>query len=137
MHVIESFKLPKQSRTYRGAVTIVEKNGCVSSGAFTILRENGRIKKETLLAFLHSKPLLAWSMKPNSGTSYPVIIDDDILNLPVPLLPEETQTEIQQKVIESFKLRKQSKQLLECAKRAVEMAIEQDEARLWSGWKIR
>lgn len=30
-------------------------------------------------------------------------------------------------VIESFNLRKQSKHLLECAKRAVEMAIEQDE----------
>ena len=58
-----------------------------------------------------------------------MIIDDDILNLPVPLLPEETQTEIQQKVIESFKLRKQSKHLLECAKRAVEMAIEQDESK--------
>ena len=116
-------------RTYRGAVTIVEKNGYVGSGAFTILRENGRIKKETLLVFLHSKPLLAWSLKPNSGTSYPVIIDDDILNLPVPLLPEETQTEIQQKVIESFKLRKQSKHLLECAKQAVEMAIEQNESK--------
>ena len=123
-------------RTYRGAVTIVEKNGYVGSGAFTILRENGRIKKETLLAFLHSKPLLAWSLKPNSGTSYPVIIDNDILNLPVPLLPEEIQIEIQQKVIESFKLRKQSKHLLECAKRAVEMAIEQDEQRAINWLKI-
>ena len=68
-----------------------------------------------------------------------MIIDDDILNLPVPLLPEETQTEIQQKVIESFKLRKQSKHLLECAKRAVEMAIEQDEqtAIIWLKNEIR
>ena len=31
------------------------------------------------------------------------------------------------KSLESFNLRKQSKHLLECAKRAVEMAIEQDE----------
>ena len=114
-------------RTYRGAITIVEKNGYVGSGAFTVLRENGRINKETLLAFLHSKPLLAWSLKPNTGTSYPVIIDDDILSLSIPLLCEETQTQIQQKVIESFDLRKQSKHLLECAKRAVEMAVEQDE----------
>lgn len=114
-------------RTYRGAIAIIEQNGFVGSGAFTVLRESGRINKETLLTFLHSKPLLAWSLKPNTGTSYPVIVDDDILNLPVPLLSEEKQNQIQQKVTESFNLRKQSKHLLECAKRAVEMAIEQDE----------
>ncbi|MCF6148909.1 MAG: hypothetical protein E3K37_09640 [Candidatus Kuenenia sp.] len=114
-------------RTYRGAITIVEENGYVGSGAFTVLRENGRINKETLFAFLHSKPLLAWSLKPNTGTSYPVIVDNDILNLPIPLLPESKQLEIQQKVNESSSLRKQSKLLLECAKRAVEIAIEQDE----------
>ena len=114
-------------RTYRGAMSIVEEDGYVGSGAFTVLRENGRINKETLLAFLHSKPLLDWSLKPNTGTSYPVIVDDDILNLPIPLFPEELQTEIQKKVTGSFDLRKQSKRLLESAKRAVEIAIEQDE----------
>ncbi len=114
-------------RTYRGAITIVDENGYVGSGAFCVLEENGQINKETLLAFLHSKPLLAWSLKPNTGTSYPVIVDDDILNLPIPILPKEKQDQIQQKVTESFNLRKQSKHLLECAKRAVEMAIEQDE----------
>ncbi len=45
----------------------------------------------------------------------------------IPILPEEKQTKIQQQVTESFNLRKQSKHLLECAKRAVEIAIEQDE----------
>jgi type I restriction enzyme, S subunit len=106
---------------------IVEESGYVGSGAFTVLREKRRINKETLLAFLHSKPLLAWSLKPNTGTSYPVIIDNDIFNLPIPLITESKQTEIQQKVTESFSLRKQSKYLLESAKRAVEIAIEQDE----------
>ena len=114
-------------RTYRGAIAIVRKNGYVGSGAFTVLKEDGRMNKETLLTFLHSKPLLAWSLKPNTGTSYPVIIDDDILSLPIPLLSKETQTKIQQKVIEAFDLRKQSRHLLECAKRAVEIAIEDDE----------
>ena len=45
----------------------------------------------------------------------------------IPILPKEKQARIQQKVTESFDLREQSKHLLECAKRAVEMAIEQDE----------
>lgn len=39
----------------------------------------------------------------------------------------DTQKEIAVKVQESFTLRKQSKQLLEYAKQAVEMAIEQGE----------
>ena len=114
-------------RTYRGAITIVEENGYVGSGAFCVLREHGRTYKETLLAFLHSKPLLAWSLKPNTGTSYPVIVDDDILNAPIPILPEEMQIQIKRNITESFSLRKQSRRLIECAKRAVEIAIEQDE----------
>ena len=80
-----------------------------------------------MLSFLHSKPLLDWSLKPNTGTSYPVISDEDILNLPIPCLSQAIQKEIQKKVTESFELRKKSKQLLENAKCAVEMAIEKDE----------
>ena len=45
--------------------------------------------------------------------------------LPIPEM--EVQRQIKDKIIESFNLRKQSKHLLECAKRAVEIAIEQDE----------
>lgn len=45
----------------------------------------------------------------------------------IPILPEGKQSQIQQKITESFSLRKQSKHLLECAKRAVEIAIEQNE----------
>lgn len=114
-------------RTYRGAMAIVDQDGLIGSGAFTVLRENGQINKETLLTFLRSKPLLVWSLKPNTGTSYPVILDEDILNLPIPLFSEETQLRVTQKITESFNLRKQSKRLLECAKRAVEIAIEHNE----------
>lgn len=45
--------------------------------------------------------------------------------LPIPEM--EVQSKIKHKIIESFNLRKQSKHLLECAKRAVEIAIETDE----------
>ncbi|MEN6375414.1 MAG: hypothetical protein ABFD75_11640 [Smithella sp.] len=51
----------------------------------------------------------------------------DIKTFPIPMLSKEIQIKIQQKVTESLDLRKKSKHLLECAKRAVEMAIEQDE----------
>ena len=119
-------------RTYRGAIAIVENDGYIGSGAFTALAESGSINKETLLVFLHSPPLLAWSLKPNTGTSYPVIVDDDLLNLPVPLLPEEIQSDIKQKINESYVLRKDSKNLLECAKQVVEIAIKQDERKALS-----
>ena len=52
---------------------------------------------------------------------------DQVKGTLIPILSKEKQTQIQQKVIESFNLRKQSKCLLEYAKRAVEMAIESDE----------
>ncbi len=52
---------------------------------------------------------------------------DQVKQTVIPILPNAKQIEIQQKVNESFNLRKQSKHLLESAKKAVEMAIEQDE----------
>ena len=114
-------------RTYRGAITIVQEDGYVGSGAFCVLRENGQINKETLLTCLRSKFFLTWSWKPNTGTSYPTLNDDDILDFPIPFLSKEKQTEIEQKVDESFNLRKRAKDLLEHAKCAVEIAIEQGE----------
>jgi type I restriction enzyme, S subunit len=52
---------------------------------------------------------------------------DQIEKTLIPILDGTKQEQIQQKVTESFNLRKQSKYLLECAKKAVEMAIEMDE----------
>ena len=52
---------------------------------------------------------------------------DQVKGTLIPILPESKQIEIQQKVTECFNLRKQSKHLLECAKLAVEIAIEKDE----------
>ncbi|MCR4553529.1 MAG: hypothetical protein K5752_01230 [Succinivibrionaceae bacterium] len=49
------------------------------------------------------------------------------MNLPIPLILDNIQTQIAQKVQESFKLRKQSKDLLEKTVKAVELAIEQGE----------
>lgn len=46
----------------------------------------------------------------------------------IPVLEDEKQRDIQQKITEAFDMRKQSKHLLECAKRAVEIAIEKDES---------
>ena len=52
---------------------------------------------------------------------------DQVKQTLIPILKDEIQSKIQQKINESFDLRKQSKHLLECAKQAVEMSIEKDE----------
>ncbi len=52
---------------------------------------------------------------------------DQVAKTIIPILHQEKQNEIQQKVLESFNGRKHAKHLLEHAKRAVEIAIEQNE----------
>ena len=52
---------------------------------------------------------------------------DQVAETIIPILPKKIQTEIEQKITESFNLRQRAKDLLENAKRAVEIAIEQDE----------
>lgn len=58
---------------------------------------------------------------------------DQVAATRIPLLSREKQVEIEQRRSESFQLRHRSKRLLESAKKAVEIAIEQDE-RTASNW---
>lgn len=64
---------------------------------------------------------------------------DQIKNALVPILPESIQKDISDKVADSFLKREQSKKLLDIAKHAVEMAIEQneDEARKWISQEVK
>ena len=61
------------------------------------------------------------------GTILTAISKDEFTRIILPKITKETQTKIQQKIEESFRLRQQSKHLLECAKKTVEIAIEKDE----------
>lgn len=116
-------------RPYRGAVAIIreEPKNYVGSGAFTVLEEKGNIKKEVLQVLLRTKPYQELIMKYNVGSSYPVVKDEDILNLPIPNIDKEIQQQIAEKIEESFRLKRESERLLELAKRAVEVAIEEGE----------
>ena len=82
---------------------------------------------ETLLVLLKSIVGQLQLKKGCSGTILAAINKDEFGKVILPIIVEEKQIQIQQKVVESFRLRKQSRQLLECAKRAVEIAVEQDE----------
>ncbi len=65
--------------------------------------------------------------KHKTQTAQPKISNKDIYDFVIPILSKEKQTQIQKKIIESFRLHQQSKRLLESAKKAVEIAIKQDE----------
>ena len=116
-------------RTYRGAVAIVKSLDYVGSGAFTVLHEklNSKINKETLYVYFKLKPILDLTLKYNTGSSYPTITDEDILNMPIPIFQQEIQNSVKNNIQQAQKIQAQSKQLLEIAKRGVEIAIEQDE----------
>lgn len=115
-------------RPYRGAVAIIdfEQEDLIGSGAFTVLQQKSSYMKETLQILFRTAVYKDWLLKWNVGSSYPVIKDEDILNLPIPILPESIQTKIASLIQQSFECKAQSKQLLEDAKRMVESEIEKN-----------
>ena len=119
-------------RPNRGAVAIIDfdDTDLIVSGAFTVLREKtgSTFSKETLKVLLRTWMYREWLLKFNIGTQYPVIRDDDILNLPIPCIDVKTQTKIAALVQQGYAHKMEGERLLEAAKRAVEIAIEQDEA---------
>ena len=113
-------------RPNRGAVSIIDKSipNLVVSGAFTVLEEKGKYKKEVLFVLLRTFYYKEWLLKFNVGTSYPVIKDEDVLTLPIPLLEKKIQQKIAGLIEESFNLRRESEKLLEEAKEMVEREID-------------
>ena len=98
-----------------------------SGGVLRLKNKTDKINNEYLTLVLNSK-LIREQVNRDVGGS--VILHwrpYQVKNTVIPILPEEIQSEIQKKVIESFNLRKLSKHLLECANRAVEIAIAENE----------
>ena len=98
-----------------------------SGGILRLKSKTDQINNEYLTLVLNS---ILTKEQVNRDVGGSVILHwrpDQVQRTVIPILLKEKQDQIQQKVTESFNLRKQSKHLLECAKRAVEMAIEQDE----------
>ena len=112
-------------RPYRGAVSIIDFDieNLIASGAFTVLHEKTTYKKEVLQILLRTQIYKDWLLKWNVGSSYPVIKDEDIMELPIPIIPQMVQSEIAEYVQKSMALRNEAKQLLENAKLQVENEI--------------
>ena len=98
-----------------------------SGGVLRLKSRTDKIDQECLTLALNS---MLTQEQANRDVGGSVILHwrpEQIAGVAVPILRKGIQTQIQKKVAESFNLRQESKRLLECAKRAVEIAIEQDE----------
>ena len=99
-----------------------------SGGILRLKTKSDEINNEYLTLILNS---ILTKEQINRDVGGSVILHwrpDQVKETAIPILPQEKQIRIQEKVSESFRLRKRAKHLLKCAKRAVEIAIEQDEA---------
>lgn len=110
------------------SVALIDKeyDQALCSTGFHVL-DSLALNSETLLVLLKSIVGQLQLEKGCSGTILTAINKDELTKIVLPEIREETQIKIQQKALEAFNLKRQSKRLLECAKRAVEIAIEQDE----------
>ena len=108
------------------ALITAEYDNALCSTGFHVVQSD-MLNSETLLVFLKSSVGQLQLKKGCSGTILTAINTAEFSKIAIPKIKGEKQTEIEQKVIESFNLRKHAKDLLEHAKRTVEIAIEQDE----------
>lgn len=116
------------------AIIPEEYDGALCSTGFYIA-EASAINPETLLVLFKSAPIQALMKKWCSGTILTAISKSSLEKIPLPKISTLDQQKIASNVQKSFSLRHQSEQLLDMAKRTVEMAIEGDEdtAMKWLG----
>jgi len=108
------------------AIVTEEYDNSLCSTGFYIISSN-KINSKTLLVLFKSEPMQNILKKSCSGTILTAINKTEFQNIPIPIIDKQTQEKIALLVSESFMLKKQSEQLLETAKRAVEIAIEEGE----------
>ncbi len=110
------------------SIALIEKkyNQSLCSTGFHVANSK-QFNSETLLVLLKSIVGQLQLKKGCNGTILTAINNEEFKKIILPKVDEAKQTQIQQKIAESLRLRQQSKRLLESAKKAVEIAIEQDE----------
>lgn len=101
----------------------------VGSSEFIVLRPKGEaISPEALMVFLRSAPvqtILKWCQ---DGSQHPRFSEGDLLSIPLPDAVAAVSAEVMAIVQQGFAARSRARQLLDAAKRAVEIAIEDSES---------
>lgn len=103
-------------------------NALISSHLIRLRIRDARIDPYFLALFFMTLPGKMQIQKWSNGGVQPEISQPAVKEIIVPILPLPIQHEIRRLILEARRLRSVSEKLLEAAKRAVEIAIEQDEA---------
>lgn len=103
-----------------------EQEGFVCSSGFVVVTPRD-IAPEVLLTYLRLPVICELLDLFASASMYPAITDADIFNLPLPHIPDAVADQVTQNVIAAKAAKARAASLLEAAKRAVEIAIEDGE----------
>lgn len=104
-----------------------EQAGSVCSSGFVVVQPQ-HIAPEVLLTYLRLPVICELLDLYASASMYPAITDSDIFNLPLPILSEEVMDQVIADVRGARQAKSRASTLLNAAKRAVEIAIEDSEA---------
>jgi len=105
-----------------------EHDGCLASTGFFQFRPLD-ILPEVLLVLSKTIVLQSQLKKKCSGTILTAVPKESLRDIIIPLIPLSTQQKIASLVQQSHEARKRAKELLEIAKKAVEIAIEKNESK--------
>ncbi|NEX46973.1 hypothetical protein [Pseudotabrizicola algicola] len=103
-----------------------EQEGFVCSSGFVVVTPRD-IAPEVLLTYLRLPVICELLDLFASASMYPAITDADIFNLPLPHIPDAVADQVTQNVIAAKAAKARAASMLEAAKRAVEIAIEDGE----------
>lgn len=108
------------------AIITPEQDSIVCSSGFVVLAPQA-VSSELLLTYLRLPQVCELMDLHTSASMYPAISEGDLLNLPIRRVPSDVERKIVSAVRSSHNARRVARNLLDRAKRAVEIAIEQDE----------
>lgn len=103
-----------------------EQEGFVCSSGFVVVTPRD-IAPEVLLTYLRLPVICELLDLYASASMYPAITDADVFNLPLPQIPDAETDQVKQNVIAAKKAKARAASMLDAAKRAVEIAIEDGE----------
>lgn len=101
-------------------------DGYVCSSGFVVLAPQA-IRSDVLLTYLRLPPVCALMDLHTSASMYPAISEADLLALPIPDISTATQQAVGKSVLAARQAKQRASLLLDAAKRAVEIAIEEGE----------
>ncbi|MFT5602663.1 MAG: type I restriction enzyme S subunit [Flavobacteriales bacterium] len=108
------------------AIVDEDQDKAVCSSGFVVLTPHS-INSETLLTYLKLPVFCELMDLHTSASLYPAISEKDIMSLPIPLIDKNVQEDIKLLITSSREFKKQAFDIFSATKKAVEIAIENNE----------